>query len=317
MARLFRRLPDSSPRGVQYLATIETALTTDSCVVFGAAREAQFPVAQRPLTLATAAFGRVRYELDSRSIAVDDDGFLILNAGQVHGCTIQAAEPVENLQFYFHADMLYDVLHASTLPFETLLDRAPETRSSGFEFFQELTRRERVVSPVLRYIRHCILSQAVSDEWLEEQVHYLLHRMLLQQRHTIQRELRIDCARPATRAELRRRAARVADYIDSNFEQDFGLRELARIACLSRFHLLRLFRRIYGVTPQAYKLQKRMRVARRLLESRKMSRAEVAAQVGYGTRTSLWILMQRLEASGAGFAASPIPQAHIQKLATS
>ncbi|WP_132533965.1 AraC family transcriptional regulator [Rhizobium sp. PP-F2F-G48] len=59
--------------------------------------------------------------------------------------------------------------------------------------------------------------------------------------------------------------ARARDYLRAHFRQDVGLVELARIAGLSRAHLIRAFRRAYHVTPHAYLTDCRIREARRLL----------------------------------------------------
>ncbi|KQZ62999.1 AraC family transcriptional regulator [Rhizobium sp. Root149] len=58
---------------------------------------------------------------------------------------------------------------------------------------------------------------------------------------------------------------RVRDYIAQNFDQDIGLEVLARIAGLSRAHMIRAFRKHYFITPHAYQTDLRIRHARHLL----------------------------------------------------
>ncbi|WP_396274546.1 AraC family transcriptional regulator [Granulicella aggregans] len=58
---------------------------------------------------------------------------------------------------------------------------------------------------------------------------------------------------------------RIVTLIDREPERPFSLQAMADIAGVSRFHLLRGFSRVTGVNPHAYILQRRVRLARRLV----------------------------------------------------
>ena len=61
----------------------------------------------------------------------------------------------------------------------------------------------------------------------------------------------------------------------------FSLAELAREACLSEFHLLRVFKQAFGTTPARYLERCRMDKARTLLLGTELPIADVAASCGY------------------------------------
>lgn len=75
-------------------------------------------------------------------------------------------------------------------------------------------------------------------------------------------------------------AGRVRDYLTAHFDSDIGLDELARIAGLSRAHMIRAFRREFFITPHAFLTDLRVREARRLLRLGQ-SPAEVALACGF------------------------------------
>lgn len=77
-----------------------------------------------------------------------------------------------------------------------------------------------------------------------------------------------------------RAVARAMDYLDAHFADDTDLPTLAGIAGLSRFHLIRAFRQATGLTPHAWRTDRRVNAARRLL-AQDESPAEVAAAVGF------------------------------------
>ena len=82
--------------------------------------------------------------------------------------------------------------------------------------------------------------------------------------------------------ETRERSAvqRARDYLAEQFRADVGLEELARVAGLSRAHLIRAFRKEYHITPHAFLTDVRIRHARRLLRAG-AAPAAVAADCGF------------------------------------
>lgn len=74
----------------------------------------------------------------------------------------------------------------------------------------------------------------------------------------------------------------IKDTIDCNcFSQFFGIEELCRDANISHAHLLRLFKREYGVTLIGYVTEKRISHACELLETTDLSVADVAFSCGF------------------------------------
>jgi AraC-like DNA-binding protein len=75
------------------------------------------------------------------------------------------------------------------------------------------------------------------------------------------------------------RAVAIArDYLAAHFAEDLSLAELAVLAGVDRFHLLRAFRRALGLPPHLYQTQLRLRHARQLmLDGEPPAMAAVAA----------------------------------------
>ncbi|WP_285560040.1 helix-turn-helix transcriptional regulator [Actinoplanes regularis] len=89
----------------------------------------------------------------------------------------------------------------------------------------------------------------------------------------------IDAHRPSW---LRKVRQILADRLDSNV----GLDELAAVAGCSRHHLVRSFRRSYGVPPHRYRTMLRLASARSLL-AQGLPVADVAARLGYFDQSQL------------------------------
>jgi AraC-like DNA-binding protein len=74
--------------------------------------------------------------------------------------------------------------------------------------------------------------------------------------------------------------ARLCDYIDAHLGEDMSLARLAEVADMSRFRVIRIFRRELGLTPYAYVLSRRVTRARGHLAAGG-SPAETAYALGF------------------------------------
>jgi AraC family transcriptional regulator len=81
------------------------------------------------------------------------------------------------------------------------------------------------------------------------------------------------------------RLRRVDDFLQANLDQDVRLEALADLAGLSRFHLLRVFRKAYGETPLQRLTRLRMERAKTLLASTTQPVTAIALKCGYSSPT--------------------------------
>ena len=92
------------------------------------------------------------------------------------------------------------------------------------------------------------------------------------------------------------RSGRIAEaraYIDQNYAHGFGLHDLAGLSGLSVFHLTRSFKKAVGLSPLAYRNQRRVAEARaRLLDGQPI--AQVALGTGYADQSHLTRQFQRI-----------------------
>ena len=76
---------------------------------------------------------------------------------------------------------------------------------------------------------------------------------------------------------------RVRDRMDREFDQPLDLETLARGAAMSAGHLSREFRRVYGESPYAYLMTRRIERAMTLLRRGDLSVTEVCFAVGFSS----------------------------------
>lgn len=98
--------------------------------------------------------------------------------------------------------------------------------------------------------------------------------------------------RAAPDASARSDIARAKAFIDAHFTDEIRLAELSAVAGLSPFHFLRAFRKEVGLTPLAYRNQRRITEARRLLRTARPI-AEIALDLGFADQSHFTRHFQR------------------------
>lgn len=74
---------------------------------------------------------------------------------------------------------------------------------------------------------------------------------------------------------------RSIDYMETNFPQLLTLDDISREACLSKFHFIRKFKRIIGISPTQYLIKLRLERAKFLLKRKELPISVVASQSGF------------------------------------
>jgi len=85
--------------------------------------------------------------------------------------------------------------------------------------------------------------------------------------------------------DLYRRIVQAKLFIDNNYAEPIDLDNIADQAHFSKFHLIRLFRQMYGKTPNNYLVKVRMDAAKSLL-NKGGSVLETSTMVGFDSPTS-------------------------------
>jgi AraC-like DNA-binding protein len=198
---------------------------------------------------------------------------LLVPPGRTYGSSIRTSELTDSFSVFFPTWWLQAILTKSPAEHvDRMLERGgplvslpltAEASSSLREFAETLT-------------------QADGDRLAaQETLAVLTHRIFLLVEAAGELAGRIHAANPSTRLELLRRVSRVRDLLESRVQSGVSLAELSREACLSEFHLLRVFKQAFGTTPARYLERRRMERARDLLHATGLPIAEVAASCGY------------------------------------
>lgn len=81
------------------------------------------------------------------------------------------------------------------------------------------------------------------------------------------------------------------NYIDNNYDKDLSLDFLSDVRFVSKYHLLRLFKKFYGQTPKQYLTDKRIEKSKECLK-KGMNITETCFAIGFETPSSFSTLFK-------------------------
>jgi AraC-like DNA-binding protein len=258
----------------------------ENAVVCGPACNVEFARHQQTLSVKMACGGTgERYLLPQRDILVDDDSYLVLDEGMRYGSVVRALQPVHSFAVFFRPGMAQEVARARRQQPAQALELYA-TAGPEVAFRPHLRRHDALVSPRLRRLWRAVRQGERDEDWLETELLGLL-AALLETEQALAMDEPPAAARPAARRELERRLRLAADFIDSHATEAIDLARMAEVACLSKYHFVREFGRLFGCTPHGWLTRKRAGIARRLIARGDADQEGVALRSGFGSRWAL------------------------------
>lgn len=91
------------------------------------------------------------------------------------------------------------------------------------------------------------------------------------------KQIKSDCFSNKIQIDI---AVSTKRYIDINFDKDINLELLAHLCFTSKYHLIRVFKKYYGITPRQYLINKRIEKSKKYLKSGK-SVSETCYAIGF------------------------------------
>jgi len=95
--------------------------------------------------------------------------------------------------------------------------------------------------------------------------------------------MNVDRGHPRQDPELLRRLLRAKDRMDAAPHEEWPVRRLARVSCVSQAHFARSFKEAFGVPPHRYLLTRRIEQATALLRDTELSVTDIAFRTGWNS----------------------------------
>jgi AraC-like DNA-binding protein len=258
----------------------------NNIIIKATSRNISFAEHWGPLSIKCCSGGKENYVVGKRFYSVHDRNFLVLNQGQYYSSYIYSATDVESFTLNFTDEIQRRAVTSVSSGDLNNLDDPFSSESGEIVFTEKLFDNSAFILTRLNQLKKFTDNFYNEYQRVEEFLYLILERLILVERNLRDEIINIDALKPATKTELYRRLHYVKDYLDSCYQNDITLDDMAAVANLNSAYLLRKFKKFFLITPGQYLIKKRMEVAAALLKTTDHSITDICAETGYADLTS-------------------------------
>jgi AraC-like DNA-binding protein len=232
-----------------------------------------------PLSLRYSLQDQYKIRTERGHYTISPTAFVVLNEGQSGEITVESHASPRAVTLVFDQTYMSEVARSFSAPLTSSLDIDHDGVVVRFpECIQHDTAFE--IGPKLRALSAACL-RGDSAGSVADKFRAVSECVVLVFSAASRQIESIDSVRPGTRAELYRRIQRAYVCIQDAYNEDLCLEKIARVACMSPHHFHRVFSQVYGITPLRALADRRMQMARRLLETTDTPVSAICRAVGY------------------------------------
>ncbi len=256
-------------------------LGSNNMIISYRGKESFFQTHRGMLSVKCAFNGQEFYQSEGGLFSVDESCFLILNDGQRYSSHVSSKTDVESLCIFISRSLKEDVLRNLSISTEKLLAEPANSVDKDPVFFEKTFQYDSEVRKIILSLKKSADMRKLSLGKMEDALHILLEHVM-KRNSSIHFEVdRIPLVKRSTRLEIYRRLNHAKEFIDASLKERLAIGDMARVACLSPHHFLRLFKNCFSMTPHQYVIKKRLERAKQILEVSEIPVTEIAFEVGF------------------------------------
>ena len=271
------RLPEPSESGIK-----DAGIRTDGGIINAInSNEYYYPEHRAPLGILCNFNGSCEYKVNGFRYETDDHSFFISNKGASIEINQKAQHQVESFYLFYGDKMVNEAVSSRIIEDQKLLEDPEQNSMQPFEFVDRTYPYEGRLATKLLNLRHLVKS-TYSDQALIHEIKREILDELWCIHHTVEEELsKIDAAKPATRKEIYKRLYLAKDFMDSHIHQKVSLEQVAMVACFNPQHFLRLFKKLFSITPYQYLIQNKLRIANQWVTTSDKPISKISMDLGF------------------------------------
>jgi AraC family transcriptional regulator len=231
--------------------------------------------------------GTEHYFVKGKKFSVSEGNFLLVNNDQPIDFYIRSRKRVNGFCIHLEEGLLQEMYTQLLHGEERLLDHPGER--VGIPPFEEILYSDKE-NGLGGYLQEMARNFDKGTETIAADptalYYHLSQHLLLVQNSFPKASGRLEVVRNSTKQELVRRLEMAREMLDEEALGSMNIEAVAQGCALSGSHLFRSFKKLYGVSPYQYLLQRRIERAAELLSRREMSAREVAMVCGFADGAS-------------------------------
>lgn len=226
--------------------------------------------------------GCENYTLNRKTHNVKDGSFLLINPDQKFDTVLDnGQEPTTGLCINLDKELLKEVYNNFCSSHSSLLEHNPMS-NADIDFLQTIYKPSDHFSQYLASLKKH-LNENTGELMIEkEELFYSVAENLLISQSIINKQAsQIKANKAETRKELFKRVNEAKSMMDDSTMKSLEIADLAAAVALSEFHFFRIFKQVYGITPNQYQINQRLNRAKQQVEKGSLSITEIAEINGF------------------------------------
>lgn len=252
-------------------------------VNFSVLKEFYSPIGFRSFSIKYVVQGHEKYKVNGNDFHVRTGDYLLANAFCEGSVEIDSKQEVTGICIDVSPTLLSAVVASYLSPDSPDPDIGLDRFFNSPEFLEDIHRAsETQLGRSLRLLGYQLRQDPFGEHVFTEEFYYTLaENLVADHREVYQRVKSIKALKLSTRKDLYRKLQKGKQLMDQGYASPLNMASVAAEATLSEYHFFRLFKMVYGTSPNQYLLKKRLEKAYQWLQNGYGPVSSVALQAGF------------------------------------
>ena len=232
-------------------------------------------------------------KVNNTSHVINKNSYFVSNNLEEYTLEIDSKNKTETFNIHISEEILKSVYQQSVYSSSKLLESFDHNAAS-INFMHRLFAKDEFIQNVIEQLGNAKLNNTYSS-FLEDELLYSLTKKLMNKHIILRNKIEsVTDLKKKTREEIVKKLMLSLDFMHSKPYFKIELDELAKVACISKFHYIRLFKLIFSVSPYQYIQQLKINRSLILLK-KKVPIQEIAIELGFENPQSFSLFFKKYQ----------------------
>jgi AraC-like DNA-binding protein len=267
----------------EHTNSLDVFRINQNSLIFSSLREYYQPARSQGFAIKYVAEGVERYKLNGKDYPITSGKYLLTNETYEGNVEIEAQKNVNGICINLTPQLISEVLASKKRPDTAYSDNELVRYFTSVHFLDnQYTDTQTHLGRLLKSLALKAYEQNIDKEELTTEFFYIIAEKIIDDQQPVYTKLQtIPGLKAATKKDLYRRLERGKEYVDNCFMHPLTIDIIAREACMSEYHFFRLFKSVFGLSPNQYLIRKRLEHGRNMLAQDRYSVSAAAIESGF------------------------------------
>lgn len=229
-----------------------------------------------PFTIKYACNGMSYYEFDNLTVSSSPFQVVIIPPAKPYTSFLDTKEQSVCLNLFFSDSLIQDLFNPSVF----VEDNEPIALQNFLDQKKIMPLTDKM-KELLNRIDAVVEKGMAKNEELFGLMSGLLLKTFDKYEQIWEQVLSYSAAKLSTKVEVSKRLYRVKDYIHCHYQDEIDIEQLATIAYMNQYYLIRKFKTFFGITPYQMLLRRRVEVAKARIVTSQEPITSIASETGF------------------------------------